>query len=118
MAARRRCSSGVGLLVWATNFTGARIPSSDNSEILCVTASYLRPRFVSNLLLFLLFLAAWAGYDFFHLGSVPLIVAGVSLLLFALFLLGSVPFWNAVVTYARDGRERQLPQAPPAHTVP
>jgi hypothetical protein len=111
-------ASGAGLLVWATNFTGARIPSSDNSELLRVTSSYIRPRFISNLLLLLLFLAAWAGYDLFHLGSVPLIVAGVSLLLFALFLFGSVPFWNAVVTYARDEREHQLLQAPPAHTAP
>lgn len=109
------CAWGVGLLVWATNFTAARIPSSDNSDLLHVVASYLRPRFILNIALFALFLAAWAAYDLLHLADVPLVVGGVSLLAFTGFLIGSAPYWNTVVAYARG--ERLPSQSPRAYNA-
>jgi hypothetical protein len=107
------CAWAVGLAVWATNFTEARIPSSENRDLLAAVAAHLRPRFILNLALFLIYLLAWAGYDFLHLGDAPLAVGIVALLLHIFFLLNSSPYWNRVLAYARG--EAPPAQAPRAH---
>ncbi len=97
------CAWAVGLAVWATNFSGARISSDENRDLLTVVATSLRPRFILNIALFVVYLIAWAGYDLFHLGDAALATGIAALLLHGFFLFNSSPYWNRVLAYARGG---------------
>jgi hypothetical protein len=51
-----------------------------------------------------LFLGAWALYDTLRLGQVPGVVAAVSVAIVVAGIGGTVPYWNRVLTYARNER--------------
>jgi hypothetical protein len=49
-----------------------------------------------------LFLLAWALYDVLGLGQAPVAVAAIATLVVVVVLLGTVPYWQRVLAYARS----------------
>jgi hypothetical protein len=76
----------------------------ENLGVLTAVSGLSTERLLFSVLPAALFLGAGALYDALGLDQVPGVVAAVSVVIITVVIGGTVPYWNRVLTYARNDR--------------
>jgi hypothetical protein len=95
---------GLGVVAWARTRSQAHSHVRENVGVLNAVSGVLSVRLMLSVLPAVLFLGAWALYDTLGLGQVSSVVAAVSVVIVVAGIGGTVPYWNRVLTYARNER--------------
>jgi hypothetical protein len=94
----------LGVAAWARTQAQARAQGQENVGVLTAVSELSRVRLLFSLLPAALFLLAGALYDALGLEHVSGVVAAVSVVIITVVIAGTVPYWNRVLTYARNER--------------
>lgn len=94
----------VGILAYAVRRTQTYRNSRDNSGVVQAIRDYAALRFTLSIAPILLFFGAWALYDVLDLGRARVFVAAGALVVVVAAIAGTVPYWQRVLSYARNER--------------
>jgi len=93
---------GFGLLAYALRRSQTYRHQQENAGVVRAITGFAGPRFAFSAAPAALFLVAWALYDALGLGRAPVVVAAAATLVVVVALLGTIPYWQRVLAYARS----------------
>jgi len=91
-----------GLAAYALRRTQTYRDRRQNAGIVQALRDYARVRLTLTIAPIPVFLAAWAFYDLLGLGQAEVLVAAGSLLIVLIAIVGTIPYWQRVLAYARQ----------------
>jgi hypothetical protein len=93
---------GFGLASYALRRSQTYRHQQDNAGVVQAIRGFAGPRLAFSVAPAVIFLLAWALYDVLGLGRIPIVVAAGAVVVVVSAILGTVPYWQRVLAYARS----------------
>jgi hypothetical protein len=94
----------IGLAAYAVRRTQTYRHQQENAGVVRAITDFAGPRLAFSIVPAVLYLAAWALYDVLGLGQATAVVAALAVVVVIIVILGTIPYWQRVLAYARSAR--------------
>jgi hypothetical protein len=91
-----------GLASYALRRSQTYRHQADNAGVVRAIRGFAGPRLAFSVAPAVIFFLAWALYDVFGLGRIPVLVAAGAVVVVVSVILGTIPYWRRVLAYARS----------------